>query len=243
MALSRRGLAVFVAALATAALTASAGLWQLDRAAQKNRLQALLASQRQLPELTLPGLASDAPAAAAQWQRRVVLEGQWQAARTVYLDNRPMEGRVGFIAITPLRLADGSAVAVQRGWLPRDQLDRTRIVAAPPPAGTVQVQGRIAPPPSRLFELGAAASGAIRQNLDLPGFALETGLRLRPFTVVQEEGAVASNDGLLRHWPAPAVDVSKHYGYAFQWFAMSALAIGLYAWFQLIRPRLPRRPR
>jgi surfeit locus 1 family protein len=31
--------------------------------------------------------------------------------------------------------------------------------------------------------------------------------------------------------------VQKHYGYAFQWFALSALIIGLYAWFQLPRPR------
>ncbi len=237
MALSRRGLAVLAATLATAALTASAGLWQLDRAAQKNRLQATLEAQRALPALSLPELATEARAAAAQWQRGVVLEGRWQAARTVYLDNRPMNGRVGFIAVTPLLLADGSAVLVQRGWLPRDPMERTRLNAPPTPAGPVQVRGRIAPPPSRLFELGAAAPGAIRQNLDLPGFARETGLRLRPLTVVQEEGAVASNDGLLRQWPAPAVDVVKHYGYAFQWFAMSALAIGLYAWFQLIRPR------
>jgi surfeit locus 1 family protein len=240
VALNRRGLAVLVAALATAALTASAGLWQLDRAAQKNRLQALLATQRERPALAQAELATDARAAAVQWQRSVVLEGRWQAARTVYLDNRPMNGRVGFIAVTPLLLADGSAVLVQRGWWPRDPMERTRIKAPPPPDGLVQLRGRIAPPPSRLFELGAAASGAIRQNLDLPGFALETGLRLRPLTVVQEEGAEASDDGLLRQWPAPAAHVYKHYGYAFQWFAMSALAIGLYAWFQLIRPRRPR---
>jgi surfeit locus 1 family protein len=36
--------------------------------------------------------------------------------------------------------------------------------------------------------------------------------------------------------------VHKHYGYAFQWFALSALTCGLYAWFQLIRPRR-RQPR
>ena len=43
------------------------------------------------------------------------------------------------------------------------------------------------------------------------------------------------------YWPAPAVNVQKHYGYAFQWFAMSALVVGLYVWFQLIRPqRVPQ---
>ncbi|MDP1901647.1 MAG: SURF1 family protein [Rubrivivax sp.] len=240
MALSRRSLVVLVAAVATAALTARAGLWQLDRAAQKNRLQAALTAQRALPALAVQDLAADAAAAAAQLQRSVVLEGRWLAAQTVYLDNRTMNGRAGFFAVTPLWLGDGSAVLVQRGWLPRDPVDRTRIVAPPPPEGPVRLLGRIAPEPSRLYEFAAAASGPIRQNLDLQGFALETGLRLRPLTVVQEDGAGAAQDGLLRQWPAPAADVHKHYGYAFQWFAMSALVIGLYVWFQLIRPRRSR---
>ena len=83
--------------------------------------------------------------------------------------------------------------------------------------------------------------GAIRQNLDLDAFARETGLRLRPLSVQQADGAAADADGLLRHWPAPAFDVHKHYGYAFQWFALAALITGLYVWFQLVRPRLKRR--
>jgi surfeit locus 1 family protein len=58
--------------------------------------------------------------------------------------------------------------------------------------------------------------------------------------VVQEDGDSPTADGLLRQWPAPAADVGKHYGYAFQWFAMSALIVGLYAWFQLLRPALRR---
>ena len=37
------------------------------------------------------------------------------------------------------------------------------------------------------------------------------------------------------------MDVGKHHGYAFQWFALSALVIVLYVWFQHIRPAR-RRP-
>ena len=44
-------------------------------------------------------------------------------------------------------------------------------------------------------------------------------------------------DGLLRDWPVVAAGIHKHYGYAFQWFALSALTVTLYAWFQIIRPR------
>ena len=232
---------VLVAALVAAALTARLGLWQLDRAAQKNRLQAALDSQLALPPLPPADLARDAAGAAAQQHRAVVVEGQWLAALTVYLDNRQMNGRPGFYAITPLRLDDGSAVLVQRGWLPRDANERTRIAAAPLPDGRVQVQGRIAPAPARLYEFDAAASGPIRQNLDLDGYARETGLPLRPLTLVQEDGTAPPGDGLLRQWPRPAAGVHKHYGYAFQWFSLSALILGLYAWFQLIRPHRARQ--
>ena len=41
----------------------------------------------------------------------------------------------------------------------------------------------------------------------------------------------------LRDWAAADTGVAKHYGYAFQWFALSALLSGLYVWFQLIAPR------
>jgi cytochrome oxidase assembly protein ShyY1 len=53
------------------------------------------------------------------------------------------------------------------------------------------------------------------------------------------DGAVPAalpSDGLLRDWPAVAVDVGKHHGYAFQWFSLSALLVGLTLWFQFLRP-------
>ncbi len=238
--LKGRVLVLLVAALLGAGLTARLGLWQLDRAAQKTHLQAELQARRLLPALPLAGLPADAAAAQALQHRRVQLDGHWLPEHTVYLDNRPMAGRVGFLALTPLRLADGSVLLVQRGWLPRDAADRTRIVAAAAPAGPVRVEGRIALETSRLYELAAAESGTIRQNLPLASFTAESGLPLRPWVVVQE-GDASPPDGLLRLWPEPTADVHKHYGYAFQWFALCALIIGLYAWFQLIRPRRATR--
>ena len=225
-------LAAVVAALGTARL----GLWQLDRAAQKNALQAALLSQRALAPLQPGELPRDAAHALQNVHRAAHLQGQWLAPQTVYLENRQMHGQPGFYVLTPLQLPDHSAVLVQRGWAPRDLLDRTRIAAPPPPAGTVDVQGRIATGPARLYDFAGAASGPIRQNLELDAYGRETGLPLRPFMVVQDDGPSPIADGLQRHWPQPAADVQKHYGYAFQWFAMSALIIGLYAWFQLIRP-------
>lgn len=235
--MSARRLIPLLAALALVLATARLGLWQLDRAAQKLALQEALTHQRALPALAADDLPRRVDDAQRLQHRLVRLHGRWLAARTVYLDNRPLNGRAGFYAVTPLLLPDGSAVLVQRGWLPRDMSDRTRIAAPPAPAGEVAVIGRIIPQLSQAYELGAAASGAIRQNLDIVAFAREADLPLRPLAVVQDDGDSPPADGLLRQWPQPAVDVHKHYGYAVQWFALCALTLGLYVWFQHIRPR------
>lgn len=229
------------ATLLGVALTASLGSWQLSRAAQKSAIQSALDSRALLPALTGADLAQDAEAAALQHYRPARLRGHWVAERTVFLENRQMNARVGFHVVTPLQL-DGrpEAVLVQRGWVVRDLNERSRLPAIVTPPGTVEVQGLIAPPPARLYEFSAVASGAIRQNLDLASFAVETGLRLAPLSLQQQASAGTAGDGLLRQWPRPSADVQKHYGYAFQWFAMSALMAGLYVWFQLLRPRRKR---
>jgi len=237
-----RQLIVLVASLAFAALTARLGIWQLDRAAQKLALNAADERQRQRPPLPAAELALTATEAALQHYRAVSLEGRWLPAHTVFLDNRQMNGRVGFFVVTPLLLSDGSAVTVQRGWQPRDQADRTKVVVPPTPADSVvAVVGRIAPPPTRLYEFAGDDVGTIRQNLDLAGYSREVGRALRPLSILQEDAAVPTGDGLLRQWLRPTADVHKHYGYAFQWFALCALNIGLYVWFQVIRPRRRQR--
>jgi surfeit locus 1 family protein len=152
-----------------------------------------------------------------------------------------MNGRPGFFVVTPLLLADGDAVLVQRGWVPRDARERTRVPAVPAPTGEIELAGRVAPPPSRLFDFGQPGEGAVRQNLDLAEFQLEIGHRLRPLSVQQlGPSPDAPPDGLQRDWPQPAVNVNMHLGYAFQWFGFCALVTGLYVWFQLLRPRLHR---
>ncbi len=229
---------LLIAALVGAAITARLGWWQLDRAAQKEAIQRSLDERRALPVLPQAQAPERADAVPAVQDRLVQLQGRWLAEHQVLLDNRPMVGRTGFYVVMPLLLDDGSAVVVQRGWLPRHATERTRIAPFETAGGPVQVQGRIAPALARLYEFEAAASGPIRQNLDLAPYAQQTQLRLRPWVLVQQDPAPA--DGLLRQWAAPAAGVHTHYGYAFQWFSLSALILGLYVWFQLIRPHRSR---
>jgi len=231
---------VLIAALAGAALTARLGWWQWDRAAQKVAIQATLDARAGLPAVEAGELAAASREGRDLRYRRAHLRGRWVTDRTVYLENRPMNGRPGFVVVTPLQWP-GGAVLVQRGWVPRDNDERTRLPALATAPGEVEVAGRVAPPPARLYEFGAAAPGLIRQNLDPEAYAREIGLPLLPVSVLQDD--TTATDGLVRHWPAPAVDIHKHYGYAAQWWALSALITGLYVWHQVLRPRLRRRTR
>jgi surfeit locus 1 family protein len=239
----------WLAAVALALLTARLGWWQLDRASQKQARQAQLIAQAQAEPLRkLADWPRDATDWRAQHYRSVEIEGRWAAAGTLYLDNRPMAGRPGFLVVTPLLLADGTAVLVQRGWTPRDARDRTRLqVVTTPEDSTVSLSARLAPWPSRTVDLGAEVPGAIRQNIDIEEQATAWRLRLREGSLQQLAPAhrlspvdALVDDGLLRHWPLPAADVHKHYGYAAQWFSMAALTVGLSAWFGWWRPRRKR---
>ena len=232
-------LVLLLAAVAGVVVTVGLGWWQWDRAAQKLALQAALDARSSMPVVGASDIERLRAGDTSLQYRRVRIEGRWLADRTVFLDNRPLHSRTGFIVVTPLQWV-GGAVLVQRGWAPRNFEDRTRLPAVPTPGGTVLIEGQIAPPPSRLFEFDAAASGPIRQNIDPESFSREIGVVLTPISI-RQVGAGA--DGLLRDWPPPAVDVATHYGYVFQWWAMAALIAGLYVWFQLIRPGLDRDPR
>ena len=50
-------------------------------------------------------------------------------------------------------------------------------------------------------------------------------IALQP-VVIQQESEI--DDGLKREWSAPDLGIDKHYGYAFQWFAMAAAIVIIY---------------
>ena len=229
-------------ALAGVAIAGRLAVWQFDRAAQKLAMQASLDARGAEPLLAAPALARGASEVPAEVDRRALVTGRWLGERTLYLDNRQMDGKVGFYVVTPMQL-DGSAdvVLVQRGWVARNFGQRTVLPVVASPPGPVRVEGAIAMAPSRLFEFSGAASGPIRQNLDPSAFARETGLPVLPLVLIERTTPANTGDGLERHWPPPATDVQMHYGYVFQWSAIGVGIAFLYVWFRLVRPR--RRPR
>ncbi len=227
----RFGLLSFAAVLSVVA-TLMLGRWQLSRADQKEIIQSTIERQGELPPLLWQSV-SDVNDPSLLQQRRIVLRGEWMPHLTIFLDNRPMTGRPGLYVVTPMKI-EGSEVIVlvQRGWVPRNFMDRTLVPFVNTSGDTVSIEGRIVPPPGKLYEFAGAETGRIRQNLDLGSFSAEVGLPLAGWTV-QQLGV--ESDGLLREWPVASTGVEKHYGYAFQWFALSALIAILYVWFQIVR--------
>jgi len=232
-----------LAAIGMAALTASLGFWQLDRARQKDAIEASVQSRGQQAPLAAAELTGEAE----QVHRLAEIEGRWLPHSTVFLENRPMAGRAGFIVLTALALPDGRTVLVQRGWQARDLRDRTLTQPVPTPdTPPVRLRARVAPPPSRLMDFEGGAQGPIRQNVELAAYASEFGLpALLPISLQQLQPALGCvngacteplDDGLMRAWTVVGSSADKNRGYAVQWFSLSALVLGLFIWFQWLRP-------
>jgi surfeit locus 1 family protein len=225
---------ITIAALLAVVFTLSLGRWQLSRADQKESYQASTESQGRLPAVDAQTLLATVDTKSLV-HRKIVLRGHWLAPHTVYLDNRQMNDKVGQFVLTPFQMEGagaGAVLLVQRGWVARNFLDRMQVTPIITPSGTVELEGRIVPPPSKLYELGEAEKTVLRQNVDLAAFSVEIG---RPLLAVSVQQSGVASEGLLREWPKVASGVEKHYGYAFQWFALSALISILYVWFQIVR--------
>ena len=230
-------------AVAAIAATSLLGMWQLSRADEKLSLQAAREQQSAKEVLGGGSLAQRDDAVNKRQElihRRMVLKGRWLPQHTLYLDNRQMNAKPGFYVLTPMHLEGTEVVVmVQRGWAQRSFTDRTALPSIQTPDGGVEVQGHLAPWPSRLYDFGGPEDGPIRQNLDLENFRKETGLNVLEVSLLQSGPA---SEGLLREWPKVASGVEKHHGYAFQWFGLSGLIALLYVWFQIVQPRRQKQP-
>src|SRR5207245_7881403 len=87
---------------------------QLDRLQQRRTRNAQLRAARERPAVEArAGLTADSAAS-----RRVYAAGRYDYAHQQLWRARTYEGVPGVALVTPLRLADGSAVFVDRGWAP-----------------------------------------------------------------------------------------------------------------------------
>jgi surfeit locus 1 family protein len=151
-------------------VTFSLGLWQLGRAAEKTAFQDAKTQQADKVALdgrTLGSALDDQAQRAGLIHRRMVLMGRWLPQHSVFLENRQMNAKPGFFVLTPLQIeGTNGVVLVQRGWAQRSFTDRAALPAIQTPEGQVEIEGHLAPWPSRLYDFGGVEQGPIRQNLD-----------------------------------------------------------------------------
>jgi surfeit locus 1 family protein len=201
---------------------------------QKEAWGAQIAAAEAAPVVPLPAGVDDW----AAWRFRTVeAAGTFDPARQFLIDNKVSQGRVGYHVVTPLRLDDGRAVLVDRGWIPGGAT-RAEVPAVPVPEGRVVVRGRLNLPSQGYVELARTVpEHGVWQNLDPGRFTAATGLPVLPVVVEATQGG---GDGFVREWPRPDAGADKHRIYMMQWYAFAAMAAGLWLWFTF-RPRGGRR--
>ncbi|SFX30558.1 SURF1 family protein [Marinospirillum alkaliphilum DSM 21637] len=183
--------------------------WQWQRAAEKQLLQQAMIDA---PVLLNP---TDMPPNLAQLQ----LTGYWLPERSLWLDNRILNGQVGVAALTPLMTDDGrwwlvqrgfAATGVDRGYLPEDTVS----------SRLVQVTGRW-----QWLDQSALVFGANREGDRLQSISLEPWEDLDRLVfngVLHQE----SGDDQLQPWWQPSqMTPERHLGYALQWLLLSLLAL------------------
>lgn len=229
---NRSALIPTLAAIAGVALFLVAGNWQRDRMEQRLALRAQFDAAMAAAPVALPDLRDWTP-----WRyRQVVVTGVYDAARQILLDNKMHGGQSGYQVVTPLTLADGRVVLVNRGWI-AGRATRAELPRATPPAGIVSVRGRINIPPRGYVELTRdAPAGPVWQNLDPQRFAQATGVAVLPIVVEQTAGDDGA-EALLRDWPAPDFGAERNRIYMYQWYTFAAMAAGLWLFFMLRRAR------
>ena len=202
-----------LAALLLALLCLRLAVWQFSRAEQK----AALEQSAQTTLAAAPILITNS--AAGQPFQRAMAIGVYLPQHQILLDNRVHNKIAGAHIITPLLLANGDAVAVNRGW-------RQKYAAAPPPPpGTITVRGILQKDSADAFVLSAqTARDNVWQNLDLQQYAAAVNLSLSPLVLVAADGT----DGLIPATVRINFKSQRSLGYAWQWLTFGLLTVVFY---------------
>lgn len=211
MALEWRDRAALVGALVVAAGCVRLGVWQLDRLHQRRARNAVVLAQRSRPPRPVAGtLALDSAR-----DRRLSALGAYDYAHERLWHGRSYEGVPGVDLITPLRLPDGTAVLVDRGWAPSPDgyhVDQD----AYREGDSAEVLGIGVGVPRAPGDVDLAA---LRDSLPYP---------LLPFVIQLLPPSTALYRPLppgLTRWPAPELSDGPHLSYAIQWFSFAVIIV------------------
>lgn len=213
--------------LVLTALFVTLGTWQLQRAQHKRALEAAFSGAARVPLLVLE---AGTPSPKLLDTQHAVAFGHYQAGHQLLLDNQSRDRVPGYRVWTPLALADGSLVVVDRGWVPQHP-DRRKLPPLGLADGMRRVPGFWRPLPQAGYQLDAnnCAGDGFPRVVSYPT-AAELACLLGPRTM---NGLLLLDadqpDGFARDWTLPnPVPPSRHYAYAAQWFAFAATLLFLF---------------
>jgi len=139
-----------------AATMVGLGLWQLSRYHYRSDINARIdAASAHAPVpinqiLSPPASGSVGAVPTAAAYSLVTVTGRYDPAHEILARARTVDDNVGFEVVTPLVQADGTAVLVDRGWIPSAEGGASAAPKVPPaPTGDVTVVGRVHAPESR----------------------------------------------------------------------------------------------
>jgi len=204
----------------------SAGLWQLNRAAYKQALEARFAAGGAAG--ALPLLVADEKSGQARY-RMIRITGRYDAKRQVLLDNISSQGRPGYQVLTPFSTGEGT-VLVNRGWLPADG-DRRMLPDIRVGEQPREVLGRIEELPQpgiTLATVPPAATAAWPRRLLFPTtgeVSAQLNTPLRSYQLLLDPSAP---DGYQRDWQPGGMGPDRHRAYALQWFGLALTVFIIY---------------
>jgi surfeit locus 1 family protein len=209
--LARRDIAALALALAAAAVCARLGVWQLDRLRERRERNAILLAARERPPLEVTrALVPDSARG-----RRLHARGVYDYSHERLWRARTYKGVPGVALITPLRLADGAVVFVDRGW------------ASSPDAYHVDQRAYREADSADVVGIGMAAPRA-RGDVDPARLRDSLPYPVLPLVLVQAPPSTALHrrppPGPIR-WPAPELTDGPHLSYAIQWFSFAAIIL------------------
>ena len=231
------GLATLAGVIALTGL----GLWQVERLAWKEAILARIetrvaAAPAPVPlEGAWPGLAPD-----DYDYRHVTATGRFEHTKEALVfrtleAGKASEGGAGWLVLTPLRLPDGSAVIVNRGFVPDAKRDPTTR-AEGQAAGDVTVTGLMRPPETRnAFTPADAPAKNQWFTRDPVAIAAALGVaRAAPFTI---DADADPRMALPRGGATVTRPPNSHLSYALTWFALALTLAGVFAAFAWKRLR------
>ena len=210
-------------------LLISLGQWQLDREQEKKTAQLLYENRMQETPVNLDELDWSLPDLG--WTQ-VTAQGEFDREKQFLLDNRTIEGRVGYEVITPF-LTDRGLVLVNRGWVTqgatRAQLPSVELKDS----GAVRISGHIYVSTGETMMLGGEQEAQsswprVIQRIDLVQMADELGSPVFPHIV---RLSANSAEALRTNWSVVNMQPEVHRGYAVQWFLMAIVLVFLYLMF------------